>query len=208
MAAKNFGYARVSTKDQNVDRQITALLEAGIDERDIFIDKESGKDFNRDQYQLLIRTLREGDTVFITSLDRFGRDYNEISKQWEHIHKTIGADIVIMDMADLLDTRKKEAGLTGQLIGDIVLRLLSYVAEIERRDIRERQRQGIEAAKERGAYKGRKPIEVDKMKFEALYSRVLRGECTNKYAMKELGLKPNTYYKAVTNFKEHTGPWA
>ena len=205
--SKMFGYARVSSKDQNPDRQIEAFKGIGIDERDIFLDKESGKDFNRDSYQTMIRVLRDGDIVFVTSIDRLGRDYNEISKQWATITQEIKADIVVMDMP-LLDTRNKDKDLTGQLIGDIVLKLLSYVAEVERRDIKERQRQGIEEAKKRGVYTGRKPIEIDKQAFENVYGEVVRKERTNVYAMQKLGLKPNTYYKAVEEFKTRTGRWA
>ena len=205
--SKMFGYARVSSKDQNPDRQIEAFKGIGIDERDIFLDKESGKDFNRDSYQTMIRVLRDGDVVFVTSIDRLGRDYNEISKQWATITQEIKADIVVMDMP-LLDTRNKDKDLTGQLIGDIVLKLLSYVAEVERRDIKERQRQGIEEAKKRGVYTGRKPIEIDRQAFENVYGEVVRKERTNVYAMQKLGLKPNTYYKAVEEFKTRTGRWA
>lgn len=204
---KMWGYARVSTKDQNDERQIKALMEAGIDERNIFIDKESGKDFNREQYALLFRMLRSGDVVFVPSIDRLGRDYTEISKQWAAITQEKMADIVILDMAELLDTRKKDKSLTDQLISDIVLKLLSYVAEVERRDIKERQRQGIELAKARGVYTGRKPIEIDKKQFEAVYGEVVRGERTNKYAMQKLGLKPNTYYKAKKEYESKTGRW-
>lgn len=205
--SKMFGYARVSSKDQNPDRQIEAFKGIGIDERDIFLDKESGKDFNRDSYQTMIRVLRDGDVVFVTSIDRLGRDYNEISKQWATITQEIKADIVVMDMP-LLDTRNKDKDLTGQLIGDIVLKLLSYVAEVERRDIKERQRQGIEEAKKRGVYTGRKPIDIDIKAFESVYGEVVRKERTNKYAMQKLGLKPNTYYKAVDEYKTKTGRWA
>jgi DNA invertase Pin-like site-specific DNA recombinase len=205
--SKMFGYARVSSKDQNPDRQIEAFKGIGIDERDIFLDKESGKDFNRDSYQTMIRVLRDGDIVFVTSIDRLGRDYNEISKQWATITQEIKADIVVMDMP-LLDTRNKDKDLTGQLIGDIVLKLLSYVAEVERRDIKERQRQGIEEAKKRGVYTGRKPIDIDIKAFESVYGEVVRKERTNKYAMQKLGLKPNTYYKAVEEFKTRMGRWA
>lgn len=204
--SKMFGYARVSSKDQNEVRQMEALKAAGIDERNIFLDKQSGKDFNRENYKLMIRLLRDGDIVFVTSIDRLGRDYTEISKQWQTITQDIKADIVVLDMP-LLDTRNKDKDLTGQLIGDIVLKLLSYVAEVERRDIKERQRQGIEEAKKRGAYTGRKPIDIDKAEFEKVYGEVVRKERTNKYAMQKLGLKPNTYYKAVAEFKTRTGRW-
>jgi DNA invertase Pin-like site-specific DNA recombinase len=204
---KVWGYARVSTKYQNEERQIKILTDAGVDERNIFIDKESGRDFNREQYALMFRMLRSGDVVFVPSIDRLGRDYGEISKQWAAITQEKMADIVVLDMLELLDTRKKDKNLTDQLISDIVLKLLSYVAEVERRDIKERQRQGIELAKSRGVYTGRKPIDIDKEQFEAVYGEVARGERTNKYAMKKLGLKPNTYYKAKKEYETKTGRW-
>ena len=200
-----FGYVRVSTKEQNEQRQVDKLRELGIDERHIFIDKESGKDFQREQYQAMLTMLREGDTVFVASLDRLGRDYNELSKEWDRITNEKKADIVVLDMP-ILDTRNKR-DLTGKLISDIVLKLLSYVAENERQKIKTRQAEGIAIAKAAGKYKGRKPIEVDKEKFEKVYGEVTRGERTNKYAMQALGLKPNTYYRIVSEFKTRTGQW-
>ena len=199
------GYIRVSSKDQNEERQRKQLQDLGIDDRYIFCDKESGKDFNREQYQAMITMLREGDIVYFTSLDRMGRNYKEIADQWRIITEDKKCDIVIMDM-DILDTRKNR-DLTGQLISDIVLKLLSYAAEKERENIKKRQAEGIALAKERGVYQGRKPISVDKVAFEAVYAEVVRGERTNKYAMKKLGLKPNTYYKAVKEYNTKTGRW-
>ena len=199
------GYARVSTKDQNEARQIEELKKLGIDERHIFVDKESGKDFNREKYNSMVGMLREGDLVYVTSLDRLGRNYKEIGEQWEHITKVIKADIVVMDMP-ILDTRNRN-DLTGELITDIVLKLLSYVAHKERDSIRQRQAEGIAIAKAQGKYQGRKPIEIDKVAFEKIYAEVVRGERTNRYAMQKLGLKPNTYYKAVNEYKTKTGQW-
>ena len=199
------GYTRVSAKDQNADRQIKQMLDLGINERYIFCDKESGKDFNREQYKAMLAMLREGDVVYFTSLDRMGRSYQEIATQWRIITEEKRCDIVILDM-DILDTRKNR-DLTGQLISDIVLKLLSYVAERERENIRKRQAEGIAIAKEKGVYKGRKPIEIDKEAFETVYAEVVRGERTNKYAMEKLGLKPNTYYKAVNEYNTKTGRW-
>lgn len=201
----SFGYIRVSSKDQNEARQVEKMKELGIDERHIFIDKESGKDFNREQYQAMVAMLREGDVVYVASIDRLGRNYNEILAQWSVITKEKGADIVVLDMP-LLDTRN-DRDLTGTLISDIVLQLLSYVAEKERENIRTRQAEGIALAKARGAYKGRKPIEIDKAQFELVFGEVQRGERTNRYAMQKLGLKPNTYYKFVNEFKTRTGLW-
>lgn len=200
-----FGYVRVSSKDQNEARQIEKMKELGIDERHIFMDKESGKDFDREQYKAMIAMLRDGDTVIIPSIDRLGRNYKEILEQWRLITKEKGSDIVVLDMP-LLDTRNNR-DLTGTLISDIVLQLLSYVAEKERENIRQRQAEGIAIAKAKGVYKGRKPIMVDKASFEEVYGEVMRGERTNRYAMQKLGLKPNTYYRFVKEFKTHTGAW-
>lgn len=197
------GYARVSSKDQNETRQIEALKAAGVPERYIFIDKESGKDYNRDKYNAMVSVLRKGDTVLVCSLDRLGRNYTETGRQWEHITKEIGADICVLDMP-ILDTRNKN-DLTGTFISDIVLKILSYVAEKERDNIKERQRQGIAIAKENGKYKGRKPIAVDESKFSEIYNQVLTDGRTNRWAMDKLNLRPNTYYKAVAVYREKNG---
>lgn len=197
------GYARISSKEQNEERQIKALKEAGVDERYIFIDKESGKDYNREKYNAMVSVLREGDTVFVCSLDRLGRNYTETGKQWEHITKEIGAHICVLDMP-ILDTRNTN-DLTGAFIADLVLKILSYVAEKERENIHERQRQGIEIAKAAGKYKGRKPIEIDETAFEEVYTQVLSHDRTNRWAMDKLDLRPNTYYKAVSAYREKHG---
>lgn len=201
----SFGYIRVSSKEQNEARQIEKMKELGIDERHIFIDKESGKDFNREQYQAMVTMLRDGDLVFVSSIDRLGRNYSEILNQWTIITKEKKADIVVLDMP-LLDTRN-DRDLTGTLISDIVLQLLSYVAQKERENIKARQAEGIAIAKAQGKYLGRKPIEIDKQAFEALYAEVVRGERTNRYVMQKLGLKPNTYYRFVNEYKTKTGTW-
>ena len=204
-----WGYARVSTKEQNLARQIEQLKEFGISERNIKCDKISEKTFNRMEYNALVGTettaptLREGDLLVIVSLDRLGRNYTEIKEQWNYIINVIGADIVVLDMP-ILDTRKNN-DLTGTLIADIVLKVLSYVAEKERINTHERQAQGIALAKDRGAYKGRKPIDVDEGEFEAVYKEVLGGGRTNKWAMDKLGLKTNTYYKAVAKYRTEHG---
>lgn len=201
-----FGYTRVSSRDQNEARQIEKMREVGVDERHIFVDKASGKDFDREQYKAMVAMLREGDVVYVSSIDRLGRNYKDIIAQWSIITKEKGADIVVLDMP-ILDTRN-DRDLTGTLISDIVLQLLSYVAERERENIRARQAEGIALAKARGVYTGRKPIQIDKAAFESVYAEVVRGERTNKYAMQKLGLKPNTYWKAVKSYKEKTGQWA
>lgn len=200
------GYARVSSKDQNEARQIKALTEAGVDERYIFIDKESGKNYERDSYQAMLKVIRKGDTVFVASLDRLGRNYAETGKQWETITKEIGADIVVLDMP-ILDTRNTK-DLTGTFIADLVIKILTYVAEKERDSIRQRQREGIEIAKGEGKYQGRKPVEINKALFEVTLAEVRAGDRTNRSAMKKLGLKPNTYYKAIKEFDTKSGRWA
>lgn len=202
-----FGYVRVSSKDQNEARQIEKMKELGVGERQIFVDKESGKDFDREQYRAMVAMLREGDLVYVSSIDRLGRNYDEIIRQWSIITKEKHADICVLDMP-LLDTRSSGKDLTGTFISDLVLQILSYVAQKERENIRARQAEGIALAKERGVYKGRKPIEIDKERFEEVYSEVVRKDRTNKSAMKKLGLKPNTYYKAVKEYTTKTGRWA
>ena len=201
-----FGYVRVSSDDQNEARQVEKMRELGIDERHIFIDKKSGKDFEREQYRAMMAMLREGDLVCIASLDRLGRNYREMGQEWEAITKVKKADILVLDMADILDTRKK-TDLTGTLISDLVVRLLSYVAEKERESIRARQAEGIAIAKAQGKYQGRKAITVDKEQFEKLYAEVIRGERTNRYVMQKMDLKPNTYYRLVNEYKTKTGQW-
>ena len=152
-----YGYARVSTKEQNEQRQIIALEEFGLNLRQMFIDKQSGKNFERANYQRLTRRLKEGDTLVVKSIDRLGRNYNEILEQWRIITKEKRAAIVVLDMP-LLDTRKNR-DLTGTLIADIVLQLLSYVAQTEREFIHQRQAEGIAVAKAQGVRFGRPPLE-------------------------------------------------
>lgn len=199
------GYARVSTKEQNLARQLEAFEKIGIDERNVFFDKESGKDMDRDGFKAMLRYIRKGDEVYFVSLDRMGRNYDEMAEAWRVITEEIGADAIVLDMP-ILDTRENR-DLTGRVISDIVFKILSYVAQNEREKIRARQAEGIAIAKAQGKYKGRKPIEIDKEKFEQMYGKAVRKECTHKYAMKVLGLKPNTYYRAVADFKNRTGIW-
>lgn len=203
--AVKVGYVRVSSADQNEARQIEQMKALGIDDRNIFVDKQSGKDFNREKYNAMVNWIRPGDEIYISSLDRLGRNYREMADEWDRITKHLGAHIIVLDMP-ILDTRQTH-DLTGTLIVDIVFKLLCYVAENERTKIRTRQAEGIAIARAAGKYTGRKPIAIDKPKFEEVYGRVRRGECTNKYAQKVLGLKPSTYYKAVNDYNAHTGPW-
>lgn len=149
---RTYGYARVSTRDQNLDRQLDALREFGVDE--VFADKASGKDFERPEWRRMKGVLVQGDVLVVKSIDRFGRSYEEIIEQWRDITKTKGAAVVVLDMP-LLDTRRERDGITGVLIADIVLQLLSYVAQVERESIHQRQAEGIAAAKARGVRFGR-----------------------------------------------------
>jgi len=205
MESLKFGYVRVSSKDQNEARQIEEMKKLGIEDRHIFVDKESGKDFDREQYQGMVSMLREGDVIFIASIDRLGRNYKDILREWQRITKEKGADIVVLDMP-LLDTRR-DKDLTGVLISDIVLQLLSYVAERERENIRKRQAEGIALAKARGAYKGRQPKPLDKGKFERLYKEAWYHKRSHKSAMQELGVSQGTYYKYVKEYETKTGLW-
>ena len=157
MKNKIFGYARVSSKEQNEERQLEAFKDFNIDERDIYIDKQSGKDFNREQYNILKKALRENDLLVIKSIDRLGRNYNMIIDEWKDITKNIKADIVVIDMP-LLDTRNNK-DLLGNFISDLVLQILSYVAEQERTFIKQRQKEGIANAKNNGIKFGRPKIE-------------------------------------------------
>lgn len=198
MTNKQFFYGRVSTKEQNADRQIKAAKDFGIDDRDIYIDKKSGKDFDREQYQILKGQLREGDLLVILSIDRLGRNYDQIIAEWRDII-SLGCDIVVLDMP-ILDARNTDGGLTKRFISDLFLQILSYVSEQERENIRSRQRQGIEIARSLGKYKGRKPIDVPN--FQEVYTEWRRGSITARKAMELLGgIKPNTFYRRVKEYE-------
>lgn len=200
MKNKKFGYARVSSKDQNEIRQILAFKELGIDERDIYIDKKSGKDFEREQYQTLKNILREGDLLVIHSIDRLGRNYEQIVEEWKDITKNIKADILVLDMKELLDTRK-EKDLLGTFINDLILGLLSYVAQTEREKINSRQREGIDAYKRTGITKTGRPYGRPKVELSTEFVDIVkmwkRNEITARKAMEKLEMKPNSFYKYV-----------
>lgn len=192
MDKKEYGYIRVSSKEQNIDRQMIALQEYGIQSRDIFVDKLSGKDFERPQYRRMIKKIKPGDTLVIKSIDRLGRNYDEILEQWRHITKVIKADVVVLDMP-LLDTRQGR-DLTGTLIADIVLQLLSYVAQTEREFIRQRQAEGIAAAKAKGLNLGRRPKEKPES-FSSVYSHWQSGAISARRAAIQLGTSHSTFLK-------------
>ena len=186
----NYGYVRVSSRDQNEERQLIAMHEAGIDDKHIYTDKQSGKDFDRPKYLRLKKKLKPGDVLFVKSIDRLGRNYNEILQQWQEITKDISADIVVLDMP-LLDTRNKK-DLVGTLIADIVLQLLSYVAETERDFIKQRQREGIAAAKARGVHFGRIPS-VKPDDYEQCREQWRAGALSARAAGKRLGVAHTTF---------------
>ena len=195
---KTFAYCRVSSTDQNEDRQVEAMLELGINERDIFVDKCSGKDFDRPQYQALKLQLREGDVLVIKSIDRLGRNYKQICEEWREIVRDIKANIKVVDMP-ILDTTRTD-GLIGEVISDIVLQLLGYVAEQERAFIKQRQAEGIKLAKEKGKRLGKPPIQYPE-NWQEVYLVWKSGSITAREAMKRLNLKPTSFYKLAKNYK-------
>lgn len=195
-----YGYARVSTIGQNEERQIKALLESGVEERFIFVDKQSGKDFNREQYQVLKNALRENDILVVKSIDRLGRNYDMILNEWQDITKNIKADIKVLDMP-ILDTSKNKE-LLGSVISDIVLTLLSYVAEQERTYIKQRQREGIDIALKNGTKTGKsfgRPKIEKPSNFDEVVLLWKNKKIKSKEAMEMLNLKPNTFYNLVKN---------
>ncbi|MCD8157549.1 MAG: recombinase family protein [Clostridiales bacterium] len=189
-----YGYARISTKEQNEDRQLIAFRESGYDFDRIFIEKQSGKDFNRAEYRKMIKSVRKGDVIVIKSIDRLGRNYNEIIEQWRKITKVKNADIIVLDMPILDTTKNKD--LLGTLISDLVLQLLSYVAENERVNIKQRQTEGIAAAKAKGVKFGRSPI-YDYRDYIDVYDRFRSQEITQKQAMEIIGCCKTTYYRLM-----------
>lgn len=192
------GYVRVSTADQNEARQIEAMKADGVEK--IYMDKKSGKDFNRPEYQKMIASIQKGDILVIHSIDRLGRNYEEIIVEWRKITKEIEADIIVQDMPLLNTTQNKD--LTGTLIADIVLQLLSYVAQRERENIRQRQKEGIEIAKMQGKYKGRAKKEIDKELFKETKRSWQRGEITKVQFAEIMGVSRSTLYKLLEGDKD------
>lgn len=187
-----YGYIRVSTRDQNEDRQIIALKDAGVPEKNIILDKQSGKDFNRPGYRRLCRKMRNGDILYIKSIDRLGRNYDEILEQWRYLTKEKKVAIIVLDMP-LLDTRR-DKDLTGALISDIVLQLLSYVAQTEREFIRQRQAEGIAAAKARGVQFGRKAMQKPSG-YDQIYLQWKNEGLSARQAALQLGVTHQTFLK-------------
>ena len=189
-----YGYIRVSSRDQNEDRQLIAMREIDVPEKNIYMDKQSGKDFERPQYKKLVRKLKRDDLLYIKSIDRLGRNYEEIQNQWRFLTKDKGVDICVIDMP-LLDTRRGK-DLVGTFLSDIVLQVLSFVAENERVNIRQRQAEGIAAAKARGVRFGRPPRPLPE-NYHSAYQRWKAGKITGTAAARECGMPLSTFrYRA------------
>ncbi|MBR6812625.1 MAG: recombinase family protein [Oscillospiraceae bacterium] len=186
-----YGYIRVSSKDQNEDRQRIAMQEVGVPDGSIIMDKQSGKDFNRPQYKKLLRKLKKDDLLYIKSIDRLGRNYEEIQQQWRHLTKDKGIDIVVLDMP-LLDTRRGK-DLMGTFLSDIVLQVLSFVAENERCNIRQRQAEGIAAAKAKGVKFGRPPLPLPENFYE-IHRNWRMKKLTVKQAAQACSMPVSTFY--------------
>ena len=200
--SRNLGYVRVSHKEQNEARQVIALEKEGIENEYIYIDKQSGKDFNRPQYLKLLNDVREGDCIFILSIDRLGRNYDEIIEQWKYITKELKVNIVVIDMP-LLDTRK-EKNLIGAFISDIVLQILSFVAQNERENIRSRQAAGIAAAKERGVKFGRDEIPITTETCK-VYTGWKNGIYNAATAAALCNMSSATFYRKIGKIEEQLG---
>lgn len=188
------GYVRVSTKEQNEARQLQSMKDSGVEK--VYMDKQSGKDFERPQYQKMISELKEGDIVVLHSLDRLGRNYDCIIEEWHRITKEIKADIIVLDMP-LLDTTTRGNDLTGKFVSDMVLQILSYVAANERENIRKRQAEGIAIAKAQGKYKGGKKKEIDKDIYEENLAKYKSGEITKIQFADALGVSRPTLDKII-----------
>ena len=198
---KLFGYARTSTREQNEDRQLIALKEMGVPEKNIFLDKLSGKNFDRPQYKKLLRKLDGNSVLYIKSIDRLGRSYRDLSEQWRIITKEKGADVVVIDMP-ILDTRR-EKNLLGTFISDLILALLSYVAESEYRTIHQRQAEGIAAAKARGFKFGRPPKSLPD-NFHEVYQKWKKGKLSVAEAARQCGMPRSTFYYKAQVYKNAT----
>lgn len=196
MGGIQYGYIRVSTKEQNINRQWDALKQYGISEKNIFIDKQSGKDFNRPCYQQLMEKLHEGDCLVVVSLDRLGRNYWEIQEQWRIITKVFKADVVVLNMS-LLDTRQVDGNLMGAfVVADMVLQILSYVADTERTSIRQRQAEGIASAQARGVQFGRREISLTQ-EFYDLVKQWREGDMTGREVAQRLKVSRSWLYRKV-----------
>ena len=192
-----YGYVRVSTKEQNIDRQLVELYAQGLNDKTIFIDKQSGKDFERDEYQNLKKILKSGDLLIIKSIDRLGRNYDMIIDEWRTLVNDMNVDIQVLDMP-LLDTRTEGKNLVGKFISDIVLQILSFVAENERENIKKRQAEGIRIAKEKGKHLGRPKLKLPK-NFTIIANQYKKKEITLAEALSSLKMNRSTFYKNLSN---------
>lgn len=203
-----FGYVRVSSVDQNEDRQIEALCRAGVSQCNIYMDKQSGKDFVRPGYLKMLEKMKQGDLLYILSIDRLGRNYKEVQEQWRILTKEKGVDVCVIDMP-LLDTRRGK-DLMGTFIADLVLQILSFVAESERDNIKKRQRQGIEAAKAKGVRFGRTRIEMTE-EFAGIVEEWEKKEIPFCEALKKSGVSQATFYRQLKRYRaermQDTGTW-
>lgn len=197
---KKYAYIRVSTKEQNIDRQVEAMKDIGIEKNKMFIDKQSGKDFDRKNYKRMLRSLHPGDEVYIKSIDRLGRDYEEIIEQWRMLTKDKDVDVIVLDLP-LLDTRNKINGLTGKFIADLVLQILSYVAQIERENIRQRQAEGIQVAKQRGVKFGR-PLKELPENFDSIYELWEKNLISLREAGRMLEISHTTFQRLAKRYKK------
>lgn len=195
-----YAYVRVSTVSQNIDRQMEEMFRQDIEFKNIFIDYQSGKDFERKNYQKLIKRLKKDDLLVIKSIDRLGRDYNMILDEWKKITKIIEADIMVIDMP-LLDTRVEGKNLVGKFISDIVLQVLSFVAQNERENIKQRQAEGIRIAKAKGVHMGR-PNYVLPNNYEHVINKYIKREINNKEAQQLLNMSRGTFFKYLKIYKE------
>ncbi len=190
-----YGYVRVSSADQNEDRQMVALREASVPEKNVFVDKQSGKDFDRPNYKKLVRRLKAGDMLYILSIDRLGRNYEEIQRQWRILTKEIGIDICVLDMP-LLDTRSGK-DLMGTFIADLVLQILSFVAQSERENIKKRQAEGIAAAKAKGVKFGRPEKKVHNNNFEKIVRQWEQKRLPFTEVLKQCNMSETTFYRRL-----------
>ena len=189
-----YAYIRVSSKDQNIARQVEAMQEMGLTKKQMYIDKQSGKDFIRKNYQRLVKKLKAGDELYIKSIDRLGRDYDEILEQWRYLTRVKDIELIVLDFP-LLDTRNQVNGVTGKFIADLVLQILSYVAQIERENTKQRQAEGIRIAKEKGVQFGRPKHDFPEQ-FEEIYQLWVIGEIS----MREGGRRLNTHHTTVARW--------
>ena len=193
-----YGYVRVSTKEQNIDRQLVEMYSQGLNDNTIFIDKQSGKDFERDEYQKLKKKLKSGDLLIIKSIDRLGRNYDMIIDEWRTLVNDMNVDIQVLDMP-LLDTRTEGKNLVGKFISDIVLQILSFVAENERENIKKRQAEGIRIAKEKGKHLGRPKLKLPK-NFTIIANQYKKKEITLAEALLSLKMNRSTFYKNLSSY--------